>query len=300
MRSGEWPGYGGDTGHTRYSPLDQIDGSNFSELEIAWRFKIDNLGPAPEFKLEGTPLMAGGVLYATGGTRRAAVALDAATGTRGAGFGEDGSVDLKAAAVVGDGRPIDLVTGETGLHATPTVARNVAIAGGTFAAAPGPRTHNNTKGLVQAFDTAARPVRAAAALSPRSGWAHFALVTRTLVVIGECGYHRTAAGRGGAGRGAMLRAYDKATGQEVGAVFMPAPQSGSPMTYVAGGPAVHRARRQRPHLLGRVHRLPPAVIGKRKQKLRHRARRGRAGHPGPARTPLSVLDSGGSAPTMAG
>ena len=83
---------------------------------------------------------------------------------------------------------------------------------------------------MQAFDTAARPVRAAAALSPRSGWAHFALVTRTLVVIGECGYHRTAAGRG-----AMLRAYDKATGQEVGAVFMPAPQSGSPMTYVAGG-----------------------------------------------------------------
>ena len=36
--------------------------------------------PAPEFKLSGTPLMAGGVLYATGGTRRTVVALDAATG----------------------------------------------------------------------------------------------------------------------------------------------------------------------------------------------------------------------------
>ena len=36
-------------------------------------------------------------------------------------------------------------------------------------------------------------------------------------------------------RGAMLRAYDKATGKEVGAVFMPAPQSGSPMTYLAKG-----------------------------------------------------------------
>jgi quinoprotein glucose dehydrogenase len=33
----------------------------------------------------------------------------------------------------------------------------------------------------------------------------------------------------------MLRAYDKTTGKEVGAVFMPAPQSGSPMTYMARG-----------------------------------------------------------------
>ena len=33
----------------------------------------------------------------------------------------------------------------------------------------------------------------------------------------------------------MLRAYDKATGQEVGAVYMPAPQTGSPMTYMLGG-----------------------------------------------------------------
>ena len=36
-------------------------------------------------------------------------------------------------------------------------------------------------------------------------------------------------------RGAMLRAYDKKTGQEVGAVLMPAPQSGSPMTYSVDG-----------------------------------------------------------------
>ena len=37
------------------------------------------------------------------------------------------------------------------------------------------------------------------------------------------------------GRGAMLRAYDKATGAQVGAVFIPAPQSGSPMTYSIDG-----------------------------------------------------------------
>jgi quinoprotein glucose dehydrogenase len=79
-RNGEWPTYGGDLGHTRYSPLDQITADNFKRLEIAWRFKTDNLGPRPEFQFESTPLMVNGVLYSTGGTRRAVVALDAATG----------------------------------------------------------------------------------------------------------------------------------------------------------------------------------------------------------------------------
>src|SRR6185369_2147634 len=50
------------------------------DLEVAWRFKTDNLGTRPEYKLEGTPLMIGGVLYATGGSRRAVFALDAASG----------------------------------------------------------------------------------------------------------------------------------------------------------------------------------------------------------------------------
>ena len=54
--------------------------SNFNKLEVAWRFKTDNLGTRPEFKLEGTPLMVKGVIYATGGTRRSVVALDAKTG----------------------------------------------------------------------------------------------------------------------------------------------------------------------------------------------------------------------------
>lgn len=76
----EWPTYAADLAGTRYRPLDQINASNFSQLEIAWRFKTDNLGSRSEYKLEGTPLMIGGVLYATGGTRRAVFALDAATG----------------------------------------------------------------------------------------------------------------------------------------------------------------------------------------------------------------------------
>ncbi len=80
--NGEWPSYTGDARGSRYSPLDQINGANFSSLEVAWRFKTDSLGPRPEFKLEGTPLMVGGVLYTTGGTNRAVVALDAATGAQ--------------------------------------------------------------------------------------------------------------------------------------------------------------------------------------------------------------------------
>ena len=79
-KNGEWRSYGGDIGNTRYSPLDQINPDNFNKLEIAWRFKTDNLGPRREFQLEATPLMANGVLYTTAGTRRAVVALDAATG----------------------------------------------------------------------------------------------------------------------------------------------------------------------------------------------------------------------------
>jgi len=77
---GEWPTYGGDLRSTRYAPLDQITADNFSELEVAWRFKTDAMGPRPEFNLQATPLMVDGVLYMTAGTRRAAVALDAATG----------------------------------------------------------------------------------------------------------------------------------------------------------------------------------------------------------------------------
>ncbi len=79
-KDGEWPHYTGDLTGARYSPLDQINAENFNKLEVAWRFKTDNLGTRPEYKLEGTPLMVGGILYATAGTRRSVVALKADTG----------------------------------------------------------------------------------------------------------------------------------------------------------------------------------------------------------------------------
>ncbi len=55
-RNGEWPMYTADIRGSKYSPLDQIDAANFSKMEVAWRFKTDNLGPRPETKLGATPI----------------------------------------------------------------------------------------------------------------------------------------------------------------------------------------------------------------------------------------------------
>jgi quinoprotein glucose dehydrogenase len=205
--TGEWPHYNADLRGSRFSPLDQINASNFAKLEIAWRYKTDNLGPFPEYKLEGTPLMVKGVLYTTGGTRRSVLALDAKTGeviwvhsmregkraavaprqlsgrgvaywTDGKGddrvlyittgyrlvalnakngqqiasFGRDGIVDLKDGVVFGRDQQIDLETGEIGVHSTPVVARDVVIVGAAMREGATVHTHNNTKGLVRAFD----------------------------------------------------------------------------------------------------------------------------------------------------
>src|SRR5258705_2509590 len=65
--TGEWRAYGADARNTRYLPLDQINAANFSNLEVAWRFKTDSLGPRPEFQFEGTPVMAGRIVVSTAG-----------------------------------------------------------------------------------------------------------------------------------------------------------------------------------------------------------------------------------------
>src|SRR6202040_1067235 len=57
------------------------------------------------------------------------------------------------------------------------------------------------------------------------------VITKTLVIMGDPQVTTTPEHP----RGAMLRAYDKASGKQVGAVWMPAPQSGSPMTYMVDG-----------------------------------------------------------------
>jgi glucose dehydrogenase len=206
-KNGEWPSYAADLASTRYSPLDQINASNFNKLEVAWHFKTDNLGTRAEYKLEGTPLMVNGMIYATGGTRRSVIALRADTGelvwvhsefegaraanaprqlsgrglafwsdgkgddrvlyvTTGyrlvalnaktgapiSSFGTNGIVDLKVGVTYGTGQQIDLEKGEIGVHSTPIVAGNTVLIGSAMREGFTIKTHNNTKGIVRAFD----------------------------------------------------------------------------------------------------------------------------------------------------
>ncbi len=207
--NGEWPFYTGDIKGSRYSPLDQVNADNFEDLEMVWSFSTKNLGTRGEYKLEVSPLMIDGVLYATAGTRRTAIALDGATGElmwlhsmreglraglaprqlsgRGLSYWSDGNgddrviyvttgyrlvsldahtgipissfgpngdgiVDLKVGAVQGNENQIDLVTGEIGLHSTPTVTGDLIIVGSAMKEGMTIDNYNNTKGLVRAFD----------------------------------------------------------------------------------------------------------------------------------------------------
>ena len=90
------------------------------------------------------------ILYVTTGYRL--IALNAKTGAMIPTFGEGGVVDLKKGAVFGKGQQIDLETGEIGLHSTPTVVKDTIIVGSSFKEGMTVKTHNNTKGLVRAFD----------------------------------------------------------------------------------------------------------------------------------------------------
>jgi len=80
----EWPSYAGDKASTKYSPLAQINGGNFSRLKTAWVWKSaeEEVAKANDLKTwvwESTPLMVGGVLYVCTSLSQVA-ALDAATG----------------------------------------------------------------------------------------------------------------------------------------------------------------------------------------------------------------------------
>jgi quinoprotein glucose dehydrogenase len=204
---GDWTHYTADVRGSKYSPLDQITAANFKELEVAWRFKTDNLGTRAEYKLEGTPLAIKGILYTTAGTRRSVIALDGASGellwthrypegkrgaaaprqlsgrglsywTDGKGderilyvtpgyrlialnartgqivpsFGTGGVVDMKVGVTYGDGKQIDLETGEIGLHSTPSIVKDVVLVGSAMKEGMTVTTHNNTKGVARAYD----------------------------------------------------------------------------------------------------------------------------------------------------
>ncbi|MDA1092602.1 MAG: PQQ-binding-like beta-propeller repeat protein [Acidobacteria bacterium] len=78
--NGEWRYLGGDAGHTRSSPLDQINGDNFSDLEVAWIWRGDNFGPNIDYFNRSTPIFVDGVLYTVASPRRQVVAIEPATG----------------------------------------------------------------------------------------------------------------------------------------------------------------------------------------------------------------------------
>jgi glucose dehydrogenase len=76
--NGEWHYLGGDAGHTRYSPLSQIDGSNFSSLVEAWNFSAPDV--VGSMTARATPSYFNGKLISVAGPRRHVVSLDPATG----------------------------------------------------------------------------------------------------------------------------------------------------------------------------------------------------------------------------
>ena len=90
------------------------------------------------------------IVFVTTGYRL--VELNAKNGIPTPSFGKSGIVDLKEGMVTGTGQQIDLETGEAGLHSTPTVVNDVVIVGSSFKEGATVVTHNNTKGLVRAFD----------------------------------------------------------------------------------------------------------------------------------------------------
>ena len=78
--NGEWRYLGGDAGNTRYSPLNQINATNFSDLEQAWIWRSDNFGPNLDYFSRSTPTYVDGMLYTVATPRRQVIAMDPATG----------------------------------------------------------------------------------------------------------------------------------------------------------------------------------------------------------------------------
>ena len=74
---GQWTYLGGDAWHTRYTTADQINASNFEDLEVAWTFNAASFGPSTP---RATPSYVDGRLITVTGERRAMIGLDPATG----------------------------------------------------------------------------------------------------------------------------------------------------------------------------------------------------------------------------
>src|SRR3954471_20084134 len=75
---GEWRYWGADAWSTRYSPLDQVNASNFDSLKVAWQWSAGPYGEDEYYRT--TPLYANGRLLTVATTRRKAFAIDPSNG----------------------------------------------------------------------------------------------------------------------------------------------------------------------------------------------------------------------------
>ena len=82
QQKGEWPGITGGYTSTRYSPLDQINASNFNSLQVAWEWGVESAPGVDIGDINGRslPIYVDGMLLTTSGPRRTVISLDPATG----------------------------------------------------------------------------------------------------------------------------------------------------------------------------------------------------------------------------
>ena len=64
---GDWRYIGGDAGHTRSTPLNEITPENFENLEVEWSWSDASFGSTPP---RATPVYANGKLITVAGARR--------------------------------------------------------------------------------------------------------------------------------------------------------------------------------------------------------------------------------------
>jgi quinoprotein glucose dehydrogenase len=127
---------------------------NAANGEMLWMHREDEgkRGEAAPRQLSGRGLAywtngkEGRIVYVTPGYQM--VALDAKTGARVAAFGKNGIVDLK----LDDDQPVDLETGEIGLHATPIIAKDVIVVGAAHLPGDLPKSKKHEKGYLRAYD----------------------------------------------------------------------------------------------------------------------------------------------------
>jgi quinohemoprotein ethanol dehydrogenase len=79
LPNADWPTVGGSLRNERYSPLNQIDTSNVSQLKGVWRTHLDGSGVGAKYSAESQPVVYKGVMYVTTGEDDA-FAVSVATG----------------------------------------------------------------------------------------------------------------------------------------------------------------------------------------------------------------------------